>query len=366
MDLSVFNKYQEYQSETEKQFTPALRTSNHEDPDIHLIGESVPAPSLLSSVTGTPAIGSSPIPAREDHTHGLDASAIPFSLSATGVSSTVSAAGSADTVSRGDHAHALPEPLTRARFGITANGSALAPAIYWTSDAFLGIYRTAGGNMIFTDGGIAKLELGIEVSTTLNYRTFAGFYVDGGANLIGHALGSCESINSNGMDLDITTAGSYTVFNNWIQMVGPPVGVHFPVTWNVLDNIVYVDTSKREYKDDIKSIEEQFSSIIIDRLNPVSFVYSRKKEYTQESEAWRKADIKYGFIAEEVAEVHDKLALWDYPRDEEGNRIDEQQLVPASYSGPGILAIAIAELKSLRKRVAELEDKLHGKIPLDA
>jgi hypothetical protein len=56
-------------------FSEGLTIPNHENNDLHYIGEALPNPSLITTSVSanTPAfIGGSPIPAREDHTHNLE------------------------------------------------------------------------------------------------------------------------------------------------------------------------------------------------------------------------------------------------------------------------------------------------------
>lgn len=44
---------------------------SHSNPDLHLVGDAIPAPSSVTSV-GTASVGDSPYVAREDHSHGID------------------------------------------------------------------------------------------------------------------------------------------------------------------------------------------------------------------------------------------------------------------------------------------------------
>lgn len=44
---------------------------SHSNPDLHLVGDAIPAPGSVTSV-GTASVGSSPYIAREDHSHGFD------------------------------------------------------------------------------------------------------------------------------------------------------------------------------------------------------------------------------------------------------------------------------------------------------
>lgn len=48
-----------------------LRTEDHQSGDIHYIGEALPAPSIVLPNALVSSVGDSPIPARENHVHGL-------------------------------------------------------------------------------------------------------------------------------------------------------------------------------------------------------------------------------------------------------------------------------------------------------
>jgi hypothetical protein len=60
-----------------------LTLQDHLDPDKHFIGDSLPAPSsgeVATSIGVSSGTGSSPFPARADHTHKLDPTFFPFTL----------------------------------------------------------------------------------------------------------------------------------------------------------------------------------------------------------------------------------------------------------------------------------------------
>ena len=376
MDLSVFSKYQEYQSETGRQFNPALRANNHEDPDIHLIGESVPSASVISTIGDAATVGTSPVPAREDHSHGYTEYSLPLATTTPTVCSTSSGAvGTSTSVARADHRHQYtdtvythPSSITLTSLTTTSNvtlsnGSNVAPALRFSSDTQMGLYKT-GSTMVFTDGGAAKLEIGGSIRTIDRDFEVTGSLYGFRTDRIRMYYNNITTTSS--AALNISAPSNYINLNSWTKYVGPPAGAYFNVTWNATNSIMYINTSKRELKERIKSVPADFAGDVVDKLNPVSFIYRKKYKGTRESETWRKADIQYGFIAEEVAEANEKIALWDLDRDKEGNSLENGKLVPAGYSEPGLIAIAIAEIKSLRKRVSELEDKLHGKALLDA
>ena len=108
---------------------------------------------------------------------------------------------------------------------------------------------------------------------------------------------------------------------------------------------LYRWTSMRDTKDNIQSFTD--SGATIDALRPVTFVEKARNGESSADKAWREADIQYGFIAEEVAEVADgKFATWE---DKDGS------LVTNGWRQPDMIALVVAELKSVRQRLTALE-----------
>jgi hypothetical protein len=88
---------------------------------------------------------------------------------------------------------------------------------------------------------------------------------------------------------------------------------------------------------------------IVDALRPVTFVPKAVGEESDELRLLREADVQHGFIAEEVALVADgKLAVWEPD--------DVELVVPAAWRQPDMIALLVAEIKDLRKRVTDLEN----------
>lgn len=104
-------------------------------------------------------------------------------------------------------------------------------------------------------------------------------------------------------------------------------------------------SSKRELK---KEIQTFFDLSLIDELNPVKFKWIQGSPNEHELlKQKRENNFSIGFIAEEVAEIRNgELGEYELVND---------TLVPAFYKVFDILALAVANIKDLRKRVAELE-----------
>ena len=106
-------------------------------------------------------------------------------------------------------------------------------------------------------------------------------------------------------------------------------------------------TSTRDVKRNIQPLVD--SGSMIDQLNPVTFQEKITEQDDEISTAWKDADLEYGFIAEEVAEVA-AGHLAQYKGMEDGT------LKPVGWSFHGVVSVLVAEVKELRKRVAELEN----------
>ena len=104
-------------------------------------------------------------------------------------------------------------------------------------------------------------------------------------------------------------------------------------------------TSKREHKKDITSFTDLS---LIDELNPVKYKWingsPNEKEILKQK---REQYFDIGFIAEEVAEIRNgELAEYEIIND---------MAVPAFYKVFDIVALSVANIQDLRKRVLELE-----------
>ena len=121
-------------------------------------------------------------------------------------------------------------------------------------------------------------------------------------------------------------------------------------------------SSTRKVKKEIKSIKDSNPAVVnFNKLRPV--------EYKQKLDD----AITYGFIAEEVAEVDPKLAVWDkdYSRDDKGqlidsgerinrkvvNKLDSDKIVPSDLEDRAILALAVVKIQQLEERIKELENR---------
>jgi len=181
------------------------------------------------------------------------------------------------------------------------DGTISAPAIAFRTDTNTGIYRFGADSLGITSGGVNAI-------------------VTSSAGTIGTAQASTA-----------TTSGyQYVLRDNTF-------------------GFLYRYTSKGALKENIATLGE--SGAAIDALRPVSFTAKFVPQYeghedTPEAQAFREADVQYGFIAEEVAAVDERLAQWEANGDE---------LVPAGWRWEHMIALLTKEVQDLRARVAQLE-----------
>lgn len=187
------------------------------------------------------------------------------------------------------------------------DGTVAAPAIRFASDTNTGIYRFSADQLAITCGGANAM-----IAT------------DGGGT---------PTINTAGPATGTTSGFQYVMRST---------------TFGTLFRF----TSTAEVKERIKRLRG--SGEIIDQLNPVTFVEKKRsaRETSDEKKA-RLANVEYGLIAEEVAQVADgKLAQYEWT--------EEGELRPVGWNWPGMISVLIAEVQQLRQRVADLEHARQG------
>jgi len=194
--------------------------------------------------------------------------------------------------------------------------------------------------------------------------------VDGGQILLGTSSGGYTTQcyvfagGSQGLWVDTNASGSMWIagqslypnlnqftFNRYI--VGLTTDTGSGNTLFVSGGQVYRSSSKRELKENI----QDFSDIgLIDGLRPRTFTWKafinrkdQNNEETEEQKLRRESAVHIGFIAEEVEEASNGL-LSMYNYEEDGNGEVEM------YKHLDILALAVANIQDLRKRVADLEN----------
>jgi hypothetical protein len=182
-------------------------------------------------------------------------------------------------------------------------GTASDLSINWDEDTDSGIYRYNPGD---SSTGVSLVAQGIQT-------LFAASFV-----------GSSDSFVYMNTPTTTTTSGySFLLRSN---------------TYGTISNY----TSSRDLKENITEVTDVGS--FFDEVKPVTFVPKAPENETEDNKTLRLADIQHGFIAEDIAEIFDgRLATYD------------ADLNPNGWRWPDMVAVCVAEIKSLRKRVAQLE-----------
>jgi hypothetical protein len=174
-----------------------------------------------------------------------------------------------------------------------------------------------------------------------------GLYVSGG---VLYVQGTCNVRGAIGSDTgNFLVNGGSTGITAWASAGFGSTATtsgYQALYWDTTFGTVRRFTSTRSIKENIATLTATGS--IIDAFRPVSFVAKASGEESDAERAWRLADIQHGFIAEEVAEVDEgRWAVWE-PDDEGGIR-------PVMWRQHDMIALLVAEVKSLRARVSALE-----------
>jgi hypothetical protein len=184
-------------------------------------------------------------------------------------------------------------------------------------------------------------------------------------------------------------AGSYINTENWVKLSAGP-GTGGAIVYDGA-GVLKANSSRRILKEQIEPLPEKVDAgAVIDALEPVTYIWRKKtdpvsqfyalkqahmetphdtdvdvdfievpEEYAvphyddDAAERWRKADLRIGLIADDVAEVSPELANWEWEKDENGKMTDE--LIPGSWNESAMIAVLLQGVKDLRIRVAELE-----------
>lgn len=176
--------------------------------------------------------------------------------------------------------------------------------IKWSDDADTGLYRYDDGSSGYGVGLVSGGVLGLTAHKT-----------SGGQQVVYMATGSTTTTSGYRFLLRNTTNGAVAEYS-----------------------------SNRDIKEKIAFFD--YSGAMIDALSPVKYVPAWTGEGVEDENGkiLRENDIQHGFIAEEVAEVMGgELATYD------------ENFNPTGWRWPDMIAICVAEIKSLRARVAQLE-----------
>jgi hypothetical protein len=263
-------------------------------------------------------------------------------------------AGSATSASTVPWSGISSKPTTASAFGITdaiTTGNIGSQSVSYASTAgsvsgavsTSGSYSNPSWITSLSASKITGVHPSISVGSTSSEWDASGSLISGYArnNVYGGIAWGCyaSSTNQNGLAVVVSSTTS--------NMVGLYYGTPGSVTTVGMINttgtgVVYLTSSDRRLKKNIKDIEKGSSGIIIDKLKPREFVWNSTNEKA------------IGFIADEVETVLPDCVSGT--KDEVDNN-GEPRYQGVDMSSPTMMATIIQELQELRKRVKELESK---------
>ena len=289
-----------------------------------------------------------------------------------------------------------------------SDGTAALPSYSFTSDTNTGMYRVAADQIGFATGGVLRGRFwsgGLLMSTATgagNMPTGAGtaaapsysFYSDTNTGMyrkttdtIGWSTGGAERmyLNSGGLYLAsgdwFRTTGSAGWYNQtygggwkmqdttWVRThnnkgiltSGGMAAALFATTSTsgyqyVMRSTAYTVlayyTSSRKLKENIVDVVPADSGAWMDALQPVMFTERWLGEGVEpaDSKAWREADMQVGFIAEDVLE-NDIISQFS-----QAKKGEDDELEAVGWKWECVIAASVAEIKSLRSRLAAADD----------
>lgn len=228
---------------------------------------------------------------------------------------------------------------------VTPSGSVFAP----TTNAQLanklyvdGLYNTAydRGSLGVTNAATAQTAANNAATTANAAMARSGGTFTGGVNMGSQPLFLRGGFNSENY-LYWNSSANAAELAGWasvrIFVVSGNQTYTFKDNGNASAPGTWVDNSSIRFKDSIEPLSSERISDSIGRLRPVSYRY-KKEHSTDDSE-------RIGLIAEEVAEIFPEVVEYD----DEG--------IPCGIAYSRLSVIAIAEIKSLRDRLLDLERK---------
>ena len=191
------------------------------------------------------------------------------------------------------------------------DGSASAPTFTFDSDEGNGMYLSGTDEVAFTTGGSQRVK--ITAGGTLQWI---------GSSAVGGPL----------TDTSTTTGYRYVLQN---QTFG---------TFQDFD-------SSRARKEQITNVTATDSGEWIDALQPVTFIerWLGEGDEPADNKEWREADMQVGFISDDI------LASSNASHFAQATDNGEGGLDPAGWKWECVIAATVAELKSVRARLAALE-----------
>jgi hypothetical protein len=231
----------------------------------------------------------------------------------------------------------------------TGTGSASAPVYHFYNDTNTGMYLVSSDRLGFSTGGGLRAEIrsdGIHLASGDWFRAYgtAGIYFASYAG--GWHMSDTSWLRAYG-GKGILTTGNFAGVN---ASTSSTSGWNYILRSAAFSSFAYY-TSSRDVKENIVDVTAADSGAWIDALQPVQFNerYLGEGEELEADRTWREADTQVGFIAEDVL---------DNPVTSQFSQIKDNgdgTLSAVGWKWECVIAAAVAEIKSLRTRVAALE-----------
>lgn len=189
--------------------------------------------------------------------------------------------------------------------------SATTPSYNFTGDTNTGMYRSGADELSFATNGTQRVKI--------------------------TSGGTLQWINSSGIGGPLTDTSSTSGFRYVLQ--------------NQAFGTLQDYTSIRARKEQITNVTAADSGQWIDALQPVTFIerWLGEGDEPADNRTYREADVQVGFIADDVLSNSDTSLFAQATDNGEGG------LDPAGWKWECVIAAAVAELKSVRARLAALE-----------
>ena len=191
------------------------------------------------------------------------------------------------------------------------DGSATDPTFTFASDEGNGMYLSGTDELSFTTAGTQRVKI--------------------------NAAGTLIWINSSGIGGPLTDTSTTSGYRYVLQ--------------NQVYGTLQDFTSIRDRKEQITNVTAVDSGQWIDALQPVTFIerWLGEGDEPADNRTYREADVQVGFIADDVLSNSDTSLFAQATDNGEGG------LDPAGWKWECVIAAAVAELKSVRARLAALE-----------
>jgi hypothetical protein len=242
------------------------------------------------------------------------------------------------------------------------NGTAAAPAYSFDGDSNTGMYLRTSDEVAFTTGGAERFRVGSfgirgdDTGNVYNFNRFLGnngsaasptFSFDSDTDLGIYRYTTNQLGITTGNQTSMIAAGG--TINTASPSTGSTSGYQYVLRNNSFGTL-YRFTSSADVKENITNVTDADAGSWMDALQPVTFInrWLQEGDEPDDDRAFREADVQVGFIADDVF-ANSTTAGFAQVEDVDGT------LKGVGWKWECVIAAAVAEIKSLRARVATLE-----------